>query len=257
MRNLVVQPGDLIEVRPPASMVGSTMPPVGAEFTLHVTQDAPAPVPVLAPPSFAFTSHRFTDANLLADMPTGVAVGDLLLAWVIADDNQGALSAPSGWTTELAGPPKALWDGAVALFSKIADGSEGASVNVPMVSSHNFAMAQIVRVPGVSTVTVGTLVDQSGPANPLTVVSTAAGASGLGLWFVGVHNLGSLGVDPPPTVTGAELLGYGEEYGNGGATYRLAVLYGTASPGDGSRITTQANQDARNCDLWTLPVVVA
>lgn len=76
-------------------------------------------------------------------MPSGVAVGDLLIASLQASSGS-AFNTPAGW---VAGPIIASGSYSDTLFYRIADGSEGASVTFTATSSRT-GQAFISRVSG-------------------------------------------------------------------------------------------------------------
>lgn len=94
---------------------------------------------------FTVNTTENTDDQNAGTIPAGTQVGDLLIAHVIvafATD----VTNPTGWTREL-GAEAPGGDGFMGVFSRIADGTEGAEVNF-VTGSGNASVAAVLRISG-------------------------------------------------------------------------------------------------------------
>ncbi|USN87822.1 MAG: DUF2341 domain-containing protein [Candidatus Nomurabacteria bacterium] len=113
------------------------------------------PVPTIE--SFTSNTALTTGASITLTKPSGVEVGDLLLIMVGNDDNtataqwDNATLKPSGFTL-INEAGNATADAHTAAFYRIADGTEGATINVPSQANADY-WGYYVRVSGVDQVT--------------------------------------------------------------------------------------------------------
>jgi hypothetical protein len=90
-----------------------------------------------------------TVANVVVNKPTGVASGDLLVALAWANNVTATWAAPAGWT-KIA---EDLTNASMALFTRVADGSEGSTFTFTRaVNTVNGAGVTVARITGAGTV---------------------------------------------------------------------------------------------------------
>lgn len=119
----------------------------------------------------ATTAFSADQTSHVVNLPAGITAGDLLLLWFSRDNTTGAVTAPSGWTVEQG--PLSQSDQSY-LFSKIADGSEGATATV-LTGNSESSTAVAVRISGrVSHVSSSSVAGSGQYANPSTATATAS-----------------------------------------------------------------------------------
>lgn len=119
-------------------------------------------VATAATPTVRSTSSKLSYPSGFGDvltLPSGVAAGDLLLIFFVINASV-TLTTPSGWSLVASSSTTVR----TAIYSRIADGSEGASVTVTMSSMYDSRVALLAAVQGVNTTTpvaVSTLAEAS------------------------------------------------------------------------------------------------
>lgn len=120
------------------------------------------------------------DDALSLGVPSGVSAGDMLIACIANAINRNATA--SGWT-------KITLDNEnIAVFYRVATGSEGASVTFTFSVAADTATGVILRFTGASTTTAptpATIVNHAGWDTTVDFPSTTVSESGSGLVFVG------------------------------------------------------------------------
>lgn len=124
--------------------------------------------------SSASTSYSANQTSHAVDLPSGVSSGDLLLLWFCMDSTTGTVTTPTGWNLE-EGP--LLQTDRSILYSRIADGLEGATVTVATSTSES-STAIAVRISGADNFITASGSAPSGiMANPTSVTATASAES--------------------------------------------------------------------------------
>lgn len=122
----------------------------------------------------ATTAYSANQTSHTVNLPSSIASGDLLLIWFCRDNTTGSVTAPSGWTTERG--PLDQSDQSY-LYSKIATGSEGATVTVATSNSES-STSVALRISGRVSHVSGSSVAGSGQyANPPSVTATRSADS--------------------------------------------------------------------------------
>jgi trimeric autotransporter adhesin len=101
-----------------------------------------------ASPGFrsAQSTGALSSVSCAAALPTGVTVGDLLVACVSSQQSSAivAISTPAGWTLQAATTGRFSGSGSTAVFTKIADGTEGATVTFSTTGQTTTAFVAVV-----------------------------------------------------------------------------------------------------------------
>lgn len=137
----------------------------------------------VTPPGLSFTFETAVKpfgagAGLQINVPAGAQSGDLLLAVLGTDDTGGANNytpTPTGWTLEYHGGTGTS-DSTITVFSRVADGTEGASVDFGGGTSDDMGGA-LFCIPGGGAVTAGTGADILGTTITAPSVTTTAAGS--------------------------------------------------------------------------------
>ncbi|NOX51246.1 MAG: hypothetical protein GXP16_12045 [Gammaproteobacteria bacterium] len=112
------------------------------ESGVQFTTDTPAATfPVVQ--SVAVSYSAWLALPRFFTLPTGIVSGDLLVAFIRTTNNQ-TMTTPAGWIEE----SKVTASGEAAVYSRVADGSEGATLTVTMNSNGTVSSGIIYRISG-------------------------------------------------------------------------------------------------------------
>ena len=144
-------------------------------------------VPVIE--SYTDVSHTGTSFDVTK--PTGLAVGDLLLA-IIAKDDDITMAPPAGWTTDFDGSGNASQACASFAFHKVADADDVAASVFNFTGDNEDYVGRLYRISGVDTTTPIDAVDATGTvgttATPQAVAITTQTDDALCFAFTGMDD---------------------------------------------------------------------
>lgn len=185
-----------------------------------------------------------TGTSLVINKPADVASGDLLVALVVAarraDDTW---TGPAGWT-ERAQSNDGGNSPDIAIFTKVAGGSEGASYTFSYTFSSSLTGC-IVALRGGTYDTVGALTRTSSTSRTIAGITVAAGGSTL-LAIVAIM-IGSETITPP---SGMETL----SSETGATSPNWAVLIGRPVPSGATGDKTATSTGSNNGGSYMLAV---
>jgi hypothetical protein len=180
-------------------------------------------------------------SSVVMTVPTGTAVGDLLVAHVDAAGT-GAITAPSGWTSLVSGAGSATYGTFRYRVATAADAA-GASYTWDLGSSRK-AVGRMASYVGVNTGTIGTPTGNAGTSTTITFtgVTTAVANSLVVLSGLGYNASGAISLTPPGTATtrintptsssGSQVRGYLGDFikATAGATGNLTGTIAPSNP---------------------------
>lgn len=134
------------------------------------------------------------------NLPSGIVSGELLLLWHIQDYSVTSMSTPSGWTSRHQSTPTSSLR--MALFYRVADGSEGSTVTF---SQANLAYNSfVVRVSGhdssANAPQVATAQNSFGSIDPPNLTPTG-GAKDYKWYAMGTRDASTAAYSPPTNFT--------------------------------------------------------
>jgi trimeric autotransporter adhesin len=146
------------------------------------------------------TENGAGSTSIVMTVPSGVAVGDLLVASVNASGT-AAITAPAGWTSLVAGAASTYY-GMVHYRVATAADVAGASYTWTLGSTRK-ATGSIVSYVGIDTSTIGTPAANAGTGTTLTFnsVTTAVANSRVILLGSALNGTGAITLTPPAIAT--------------------------------------------------------
>jgi hypothetical protein len=133
--------------------------------------------PVVAATNTSSTSP--VNTNHVVNLPAGLTSGNLLMI-LFATRQSTTVNTPAGWT-QLFNDQFGAGEGKLAVFHKVSNGGEGASVTITTTGTVTSAHTSH-RIVGVGTPVAGTTVTGSS-ANPNPPLLTPVAGSNMYLWF--------------------------------------------------------------------------
>lgn len=175
------------------------------------------------PQVIGFDSTVATTATTSVPIPSGTASGDTVFLFVSVQSIMATtVNTPSGWTELYKVNVGNLR--AAACYTRLTDGSEGASVDVTTSGGNASFLSVTTRSVTVFEAATPVLANVSGSPNPPAL--TMAGGNGK-LWFSVVHTRGSGSSTAPTPSTGYTLIG--TAYQSSGQSTRISVAAKTAN----------------------------
>jgi hypothetical protein len=189
-------------------------------------------------PTFIGVAGTIVDsaASVSANLPSGIAAGDLLVMFVSVATNTGStITTPTGWTQFLA----QVTGQRSGAYYKVATGSEGATQTVSLSDNNNTASFNVllIRNQG-ATYTVGAFA-ASDTVSPITNAGITPPDPGLLLGFWGIRANGSTAVTVTGGPSGMSLANIASGYTGNDAITNAVYYQDQAAGATGTReITT-------------------